>query len=129
MFERKRTLAAFLDVSAAYDNVKRNILVEEQGCFNKLLRFINKWIREKLNMYPEMKVYTQSVYPEIMRKNSGTKKETPTGKSLKSFIICTVYKKYKELQARIQVLQFANDITVYSVDKGDEEQITFRRGS
>lgn len=47
MYKGKITLIAFLDASATYDNIKRNVLVDKlqrEECSNKFLRFINHWM-------------------------------------------------------------------------------------
>jgi len=58
-------LAAFLDVSAAYDNVNCSILIQklmEKGCPLNIVRFIEKWLYSKNTEFiinNEVKVYTQ----------------------------------------------------------------------
>lgn len=46
-YEGERTLAAFLDVKGAYDNVKYEVLakkLEKIGCPKLIRKFINKWM-------------------------------------------------------------------------------------
>lgn len=47
IYENKITRAAFVDVSSAYDNVQRNILIKQLykiKCPKKIMSYINQWM-------------------------------------------------------------------------------------
>lgn len=49
-YEKKVVLATFLDVSSAYDSVKRDILInklKKDKCPVKILKYIDDWIKWK----------------------------------------------------------------------------------
>lgn len=49
LLEGKKIIAAFLDVSSAYYNVLRNILIEKlrkEECPSKILKFVDRWNQE-----------------------------------------------------------------------------------
>lgn len=49
LLEGKKVIAAFLDVSSAYYNVLRNILIEKlrkEECPSKILKFVDGWNQE-----------------------------------------------------------------------------------
>lgn len=46
----RNTIAIFLDVSSAYDNVRTNILcdiLENKGCPSRIINFVDKWMRNR----------------------------------------------------------------------------------
>lgn len=54
MYEEKKVMAVFLNVSSAYDNVQRNILVRqliEEKCPEKIIGYINKWLGERITRF------------------------------------------------------------------------------
>lgn len=50
----RNTIAVFLDVSLAYDNVWTNILcdiLESRDCPSKIINFIDKWMRNRITTF------------------------------------------------------------------------------
>lgn len=50
MKENGNTIAAFLDVSSVYDNVRRDIMIQKllkEGCPKNLVRYINQWMKDR----------------------------------------------------------------------------------
>lgn len=46
----RNTIAIFLDVSSAYDNVRTNVLVDtllKKGCPSRIVRYIDAWMRNR----------------------------------------------------------------------------------
>lgn len=49
-YGKKKTIAVFLDITSAYDNVKRRILItklKEEGCSEEIVRYINELMKER----------------------------------------------------------------------------------
>lgn len=50
----RNTLAAFLDVNSAYDNVRANVLCDilrEKKCPSKIVRYIDSWMRNRITKF------------------------------------------------------------------------------
>lgn len=49
-YGKKKTIAVFLDITSAYDNVKGRILIKklkEEGCPEEIVRYINEFMKER----------------------------------------------------------------------------------
>lgn len=118
MYEEKKVMAVFLDVSSAYDNVQKNILVRqliEEKCPEKIIGYINKWLGGKNN----------EIY--IRRRQYGKKDGRPrstTGGEILSPLLYAFYTKElgKGLDKNVQMLQYADDIVLYNTGNGGKEQ-------
>lgn len=54
MYYGKKVMAVFLDISSAYNNVQRNIMVEqlvEEKCSEKIVKFINKCLEGRVTKF------------------------------------------------------------------------------
>lgn len=102
------TLVAYLDVKAAYNNVKHNILIkilEELDCSVNITKYIDKWMKNRETEYI------------ISRKQTETRithRELPQGAVL-SPILYTLYTHniQKDLADDIKITKFADDIAIY----------------
>lgn len=106
------TVAAFLDVSSAYDNVKIDLLIailRNKGCPKKIREYIKEWGRNRITNFVinEDKIITRTV-------NKGL----PQGGVLSP----TLYNIYtseitKEIEKEVAVIQYADDIALYYSNK------------
>lgn len=111
-----RTLAAFLDVSAAYDNVLGHICInklKEYKCPKKITGFVQKWFQER-----EVEFITgtgDKIYRKVW-------KGLPQGAVL-SPVLYSIYTRdiVSEIKEGVQVRQFADDIAIYTDMKDTEK--------
>lgn len=57
-YEKKKTIAAFLDVESAYDNVRYGCLMEaliESGCPRKITQYVDQWFRDRIVKFEKEK--------------------------------------------------------------------------
>ncbi|XP_036138908.1 uncharacterized protein LOC118644438 [Monomorium pharaonis] len=116
--ENKVPVAAFLDVSSAYDNVLRDILVGmlyKEGCPTRIVRYINEWMSNRIVSF----VVNQE--EEIKRH---VYKGLPQGGVL-SPILYALYTRYitRGLSYRVRTLQYADDIAIYTICDTEEESV------
>lgn len=112
--EGKKVAAAFLDVKSAYDNV-RKILVKQlidRQCPTNIIRFIQEWMRDRNTRFV---LGNKEI---VLRKvNKGLPQGGVISPTLYSIytaeITCDIGKDSK-------ILQYADDITIYCMDRGNE---------
>lgn len=112
----KYTLAAFLDVSSAYDNVNGRILIEnlkKEGCPKKIIKYIDEWIyyRNATFIVAEENIIKRSLF-----------KRLPQGAVL-SQILYSLYTKniMVGISDEIEKIQFADDVALYITIRNREE--------
>lgn len=52
IYEIKKVMSVFLDITSAYDNVQRDILVKQlvkEKCPKRVIKFVNKWLGDMKN--------------------------------------------------------------------------------
>lgn len=102
------SLVAFLDVSAAYDNVQFHILIERLRileCPNNILKYINNWLKDR---HIEYIISQKEKVSRIARKG------LPQGAVLSPLLYAMYTNEITaSLENEVRVLQFADDIAVY----------------
>lgn len=109
-------IGVFLDVTSAYDNVQRNILVDSlrrEGCPSRLVRFVNNWMENR---------NTKFIVSQSETDNRKIDKGLPQG----GVISPTLYALYtksitKNADHYAKILQYADDIAVYIVRENKKE--------
>ena len=110
-FENRRdTLAVFVDVKGAYDNVDHEILIkklEEKGCPNKITKYVKEWINNR--ELECIRNYGGSIIGKL-------KKGLPQGAILSPILynIYTADITQNIKGEQIRILQYADDIVFYS---------------
>lgn len=117
MKENSNTIAAFLDVSSAYDNVRKDILIPKllkERCPKNLVRYINQWMKNRKTKF----VISQE---EEWR---AVNKSRPQGEVL-SQILYALYTNeiHQGVDYRCQLLQYADDIAVCSMGRDKDISI------
>lgn len=113
---QQHLVAVFIDVSSAYDNVLRNILVnilKEENCPYKIRRYVNQWMKERRTKF-------------IINQDTTIERTVDRGLPQGGVISPTLYALYtknitNEICQQVKVLQYADDIALYSVDTDTEE--------
>lgn len=111
LYGKKKTIAVFLDIISAYDNVKGRILIKklkEEGCPEEIVRYINEMMKEK---------DVRFLIGEEEYEDRTLNQRLPQGGML-SLILYAIYTKNigKYIAREIEMLLFADD--VYSVQCG-----------
>lgn len=103
---QKDTLAVFLDVQGAFDNVDTNLLLNklaEIGCSSKLISFINALIR------------CRTIYTNFTNETRFVHKGVPQGGVLSPLLyIIYVIDIINNIPRSVQISQFADDICLYT---------------
>lgn len=112
------TVALFVDVTAAYDNVDLNIMIDqlkEIDCPSSIIRFVYIWSRIR---------YTQFVSSEEQTVERKVYRGLPQGAVL-SPILYSLYTQgiTKNLGENVQTVQFADDIAIYRTSSKRKENI------
>lgn len=107
-YQNKKTIATFLDISSAYDNVIRNVMIQKLNDINcpwYIMQWINTWMRDR---------ETSFVLSEKNTETRITNKGLPQGGVLSS-ILYAIYTKdlMKNIDKEVQVLQYADDLALY----------------
>lgn len=101
-------LAAFLDISSAYDNVRHSNLMKilmDKKCPIKISKFINEWLYSRETKF-------------VINHNESTSKTVFKGLPQGAVLSPLLYAIYtsdisKNLNKEINIVQFANDIAIY----------------
>lgn len=117
MHENTSTLAAFLDVSAAYDNVQYSILINKlikEGCPYRLCKYVENWMysRKVEFVIDKEEITERRVY-----------KGLPQGAVL-SPILYDFYtnKVVEDIPQEVRSVQFADDIAIYCKNKSSNNR-------
>lgn len=105
-----------MDISSAYDNVQKNILVKqliEEKCSEKIVKYINKWLGGRVTIF---------IVEEISEKRI-VRQGVPQGGVLNPLLYVAYTKELgKGLEEKVQMLQYADDIVLYNIGDGGKEQ-------
>lgn len=112
----EHTMAAYLDIASAYDNMIREILIDNLKkceCLVKIVTYVNEWIKDRNCMFvigPEEVEYRQ------------VKKGLPQGGVISSTLYAIYTRKITEgVEYQCKVLQYADDIAMYISGKKVKE--------
>ncbi|XP_011707601.1 PREDICTED: uncharacterized protein LOC105462596 [Wasmannia auropunctata] len=113
--EDSYSLAAFLDVTAAYDNVDLTILREHlcnMGCPKKILDFLNKWLSTR-----ETEFIISDTESRILKVSKGLPQRV-----VLSPLLYALYTRLiaNDIGVYCKILQFADDIVIYTIGKNRE---------
>lgn len=112
----QRVLAVFLDITSAYDNVLRRILVEalrKENCPGRITRYINNWMRDKRTKF----IISQTEHQERL-----VNKGLPQGGVISPTLYALYTRRITErISGQVRVLQYADDIAVYSPGDNTED--------
>lgn len=116
MKENGSTIGAFLDVASAYDNVRRDLLVQKlikEKCPIKIVNYINQWMKDR-----KIKFIISQDKEEWRIIN----KDLPQGGVL-SPMLYAIYTNeiHQEIRNNCQILQYADDIVIYTTRKEEEK--------
>ena len=110
-FENRRdTLAAFVDVKGAYDNVDHGILIkklEKKGCPTKIVKYVSTWINNR-----EMKCVKSYGDPALGIQKKGLPQGAILSPILYNIYTTDVTENIKG--ENIRILQYADDIVFYT---------------
>lgn len=109
--EDKSTVAIFLDIASAYDNVIRKVLIEKLDrleCPAKITKYIDIWMKNRVT-----KVIINKEEEERM-----INKGLPQGAVL-SPLLYAIYTRElgKDLEEGVRILQYADDVAIYITRK------------
>lgn len=113
LYNKEKIIAAFLNVTSAYDNINKNILIrimEKKGCPRKIAQFVYEWMSDR-----NIKFIINNEITETRVINKGL----PQGDVL-SPTLYAVYTKdiLKGVSHQIMGLQYTDDIAI--INKGKD---------
>lgn len=106
--KNKSTIAAFLDVSSAYDNVCYEVMIQrldESQCPTRIRNFIVTWMQER-----NVEFIIDSDQSIIRKVGKGLPQGAVLSPKLYSIYTASIMNNVPE---KINKLQFANDIAIY----------------
>lgn len=118
--ENKYTIAAYLNVSSAYDNVRRELLMQKlikKECPRKIVRYVNSWMKERRSMFvvADEKTIYRIIHKGLLQG------------SIISPILYAIYTKEitEEKREDCTILQYADDVAVHST--GEDPKVVIRK--